>query len=375
MSEKRLGEPDLEFIRKVKKAGGENLKKCFQCATCSVVCNLSPEKKPFPRKEMILAGWGQADKLVKDPDIWMCYQCNDCSVHCPRGAKPGDVLAALRAYTFEHYSFPSFMGKALASPSALPFLFLVPMILIAVMAWTFAGGDFSYIHDGEIVFKKFLPHPWLEVLFMGGNALIFLFAGIGLYRFWKGLNEANDKAGKGFIPSLIAVIMEVLFHRTFFDCEANKSRSWGHVLVFFGFMGAMATAGLAVVAQMGFHLEPPIPLVHPIKWLGNASLAAGLLGLLIIFYNRLTDPDKVGANGYSDWLFLIILFLTFLTGGASQFVRIQGTAVAAYSIYYVHLVVVFFLLWYAPYSKFAHMFYRTLALVYLKSIGRERRNK
>ena len=57
-----LIEPDLNFVRELKEAGGDTLKKCFQCATCSVVCALSPDQKPYPRKEMVYSQWGLKDR-------------------------------------------------------------------------------------------------------------------------------------------------------------------------------------------------------------------------------------------------------------------------------------------------------------------------
>jgi quinone-modifying oxidoreductase subunit QmoC len=54
-------------------------------------------------------------------------------------------------------------------------------------------------------------------------------------------------------------------------------------------------------------------------------------------------------------------------------IRISGVAMAAYITYYLHLLAVAFLLWYMPYSKFAHMIYRTLGLIYARQIGREPR--
>ena len=369
----KLQEPDLDFIRYVKKAGGDTLKNCYQCATCSVVCELSPPEKPFPRKEMVWAAWGQKDKLIADPDIWLCHQCNDCTVYCPRGARPGDVLAAVRAYIFSQNSFPRFMGKALSTPKALPLLFLLPIIVIGAIMFAFADFHAIDMNFGAAVdYNHFIKHGWTEGLFIFGNIVIFLFAAVGLSRFWKGLKQSfPDKQGAGFIPSAIKAFMEIASHTRFNSCVTNKPRAIAHFLVLFGFIGSMATAGLALIWTVVLGNHSPIDLPNLIKVLGTVSGLMMLIGLGIIIARRVNNADKIGANGYADRLFLYVLGIVAVTGLILQFLRMAGLSSVAYITYYIHLVVVFFLLWYAPYSKFAHMFYRTLAIVYAKSINRE----
>ena len=60
-------EPDLDFIRALRRQGGDSLKKCFQCGTCSSACGLSPDRGAFPRKEMAWATWGAKRRLLEDP--------------------------------------------------------------------------------------------------------------------------------------------------------------------------------------------------------------------------------------------------------------------------------------------------------------------
>ncbi len=55
------------------------------------------------------------DKLIADPDVFLCHHCGDCTTYCPRGAKPGEVLGAIRAYAYNFYGWPAGLAK-LASP-------------------------------------------------------------------------------------------------------------------------------------------------------------------------------------------------------------------------------------------------------------------
>ena len=60
-----------------------------------------------------------------------------------------------------------------------------------------------------------------------------------------------------------------------------------------------------------------------------------------------------------------------ITGFLSQIFRVFDTALLAYSTYYVHLILVFFLLAYLPYTKFAHIFFRTAAMIFSRWSGRD----
>ena len=108
----------------------------------------------------------------------------------------------------------------------------------------------------------------------------------------------------------------------------------------------------------------PWPFWHPVKILGNVSGAVVIGALTVFLWRRIADARQAGKSTYSDWLFLAILLLTTLTGFGSQWLRLAEVRTLAYPMYFVHLVFIFFLLVYIPYSKFAHLLYRSVAMVY-----------
>ena len=389
MAEAKIIKPDLEFVKRVMSSGGESLKKCYQCATCSVVCNVTPDDKPFPRKEMLQAQWGLKDKLFSNPDIWLCHQCSDCTAYCPRGAKPGEVLGAVRKLSIEHYAFPSFMGKALGNPKNLWMLLAVPVVLFATILIYLSKLS---IPEHDIVYARdMIPVPVIDTVFIAAALFAVMGFFVGVTRYWKDLKSGVEistnkwqRMVKGPIPVIVLnTIIEFMTHKRFQKCEVTKDRSVSHMFVFFGFVGLAITTTWAIIYLYGFEIfkiqafsifhfgESPYPWYDPMKILGAVSGLVLFAGILQVIMNRNKNAEKAGKGSYYDWLFISIIFMIVTTGILSYVLRLADITVLAYPVYFIHLVVVFFLFAYAPFSKMAHMVYRTTALTFAKYSGRE----
>ncbi len=373
MSKELVAKPDLQFTQDLIAAGGGDLKKCYQCATCSVACRIAPDNNPFPRKEMIWAQWGLRDRLMNDPDVWLCHQCNDCSTQCPRGAYPGDVLKAVRKMVIQENSWPSFLGKLVGTPAMFVVAIAIPIVV--VLAIVFANKGFTF--PQPVKYGMFIDYMYIQVVF----TLALLFAVVSmilsLKKYWANL-EANNPLGiggarKGFVPSLIEALGEILPHTTFKDCQANNIRYAAHLMVFWGMLGLLITTAIVAFNIDILHIAPPSqngPGTIPIKILGNVSAIAFVLGLAIMLVRRLTAPEQAGGSSYFDWFFLFIICGTGATGVLTELLRYSGTPAGAYILYTIHLMFVLALFIYLPFSKFAHLGYRTIAITWSKAAGR-----
>jgi len=379
MAKEIVAEPDLQFTKDLMASGAGDLKKCYQCATCSVACPVAPDNAPYPRKEMIWAQWGLKDRLLNDPDVWLCHQCNDCSTQCPRGANPGDVLKAVRKMNIQENSWPSFMGKLVGEPAAFVLAVGIPIVVVLAIVylsgWSFPTGPVRYSAHHLDPRDGFIWVRLIQVVFT--LALLFSVASLvmSLRNYWSALNASPVGGGgrKPFVPSLIESLKEILPHTTFKECEANNIRYAAHLLVFWGMMGLFVTTAIVAFNFDILGLKPPSlngPGTVPIKILGNLSAVAFVLGLGIMLVRRLTAPDQAGTSSYFDWFFLLIIFGTGLTGLVTELTRWAGSVGGAYALYAIHLMFVLALLLYLPFSKFAHLGYRTVAIAWSKSTGR-----
>ena len=342
---------------------------------------------------MIWAQWGLTDRLLADPDAWLCYQCNDCSTKCPRGARPGDVMAAIRRESVIHHAVPGFLGRLVSRPVFLPFLLAIPALLLGLairfqdaigsalgIATPAGGATYPIVYP----YWNKLPH-WLIIGFFGlFSALAVLAAIAGVVRFWGGMKAADAGRGRGapaksFGAALGAALKAVVGHNDFGMCEAERTRSLSHYFVFYGFLALSAVGLWMIILGVTAHLGSPLlgrDFVYPFHFfnpwriLANVGGLAALVGGLMMLAERLKDRQGIGSGTYFDWSFLAAVLLVLLTGFLSEILHYARMEPHRQAMYFCHLTLVFALLIYLPYSKSAHMLYRTTAMVYAEYTGR-----
>jgi len=382
--------PDRDFLKSVIAEGGADMKKCVQCATCSVVCELSTGRTPFPRKEMIWAQWGLKDRLMSDPDVWLCHHCNDCSTHCIRGARPGDLLAAVRHQAVKHYAMPKFLANWMYQVKTLPLMLLIAVFLVGLALIIRGPIEAAFpINDphGHEFYATLFPHWLLIVYFTSITGLATLVVILGAARFWRAMKVADEAEGRGkavlgIVPSVINAVKSILTHDKFGKCTSYASRRVAHLLAFYGFTALFV---VTVYAVMDLYVYPlvgvdslyPFDLLHPMKILANVGAVLLIYGCVRAIGDRWSKDDESPKSTTFDWTFVWLLLFVGVSGVITEILRFVGEpadvawlTTTAYVVYFMHLVGVVGLLVYLPYSKFAHIVYRTVAMIYAEHTGR-----
>jgi quinone-modifying oxidoreductase subunit QmoC len=361
--------PDLQFVKRVIASGGDTVKKCYQCDTCSVVCNPTPDAKPFPRKEMHLAQWGLSE-VLQDPDIWLCHQCSDCTIYCPRGAKPGEVMSVLRKLCIEKYAAIPKLAQMVGDFKSLPLLIAFPVVVL-FLALLVTGH--LYLPEGPVVYSKLFPTLLIDAIFVPVAGFAVVVLALGVMRFWQDINSSSPWKARlqgNLVGNLIITIKDILLHDRFKKCETTYKRSTNHLLMLFGFIFLAVVTGLAFFNEWIRHYDSPYPIYEPLKLLAIVGTAGLLYGIYNILRERQANAEKAGYGTYYDWLLIYVVFAVGATGLLSWLLRLLGIGILAYPVYFIHLTSVFFLFFYAPYTKMAHFVYRTAAMLHARMSDR-----
>lgn len=361
---------DTTIMEDLKQFGLKDAQKCFNCGNCTAVCPLATPEYPFPRKFVRYFQLGQKDKILHAPEPWLCYYCGDCSIHCPRGADPAEAMMVTRRYLTSLYDWTGFSRKFYISEKFEIIAITVVALLVGIGMLLFNTGSPNWEHA---YLNSVWPSHGIELADLGMAAILSFLLLSNAFRCFKFV--MGDLAFK--IPiriyagNLKELIVHTLTQKKFAKCT-DRFQWFVHLMIMTGY----ASVFLMVVVFINglgaenwkFQRDVIYPLWHPWRLLGYYSTFAIMYGTTYAIIGRLkkSKPPYKNSHG-TDWMFLILLQLTTITGIIVHIGRLLDWPLTTYGMYILHMMVaVPMLVLEVPFAKWAHLAYRPLVLFLLK---------
>lgn len=339
---------------------------CNSCRYCEGLCAV------FPAMEM--------RRVFEDGDLNylanLCHSCGACYSDC-QFSPPHEfevnvprTLAQVRNESYAAYAWPrAFSGLFARNGLAISVVAAVSVALFILGFVAFRDPAVLFgTHTGPGAFYRLMPHNAMALLF----SAVFLYAIFAIVMsaraFWR---DIASKTTSGPVKPIWQAMKDAGQLRYLDggkagcmndDDRPTDRRKHYHHATFYGFMLCLASTSVATLYHYLLGREAPFPwydLPVILGTLGGIGLIVGPIGLLAAKWRR--DPVLVDETRFGmEVAFLVMLFLTSLTGLALLVFRAtpaMGTLLA------IHLGVVFALFFTMPYGKFVHGIYRFLALV------------
>ena len=351
---------DPAFKHELIEYGLQNIDECFNCGNCTAICSHTETEHALPRSPIRMMQLGLREQLDHAVEPWICYYCGDCTRTCPREANPAEHMMVARRYLTSRYDWTGIskrlylstaweVGMLLAVAALVVLLFVVghllsPMVpdTVNVDLQTFAPVE--VIHFGDWALALFL------LFFLGTNA-------IRMFSFVMG-PQANKIPLSLYITEIKTFIMHLLTQKQWRKCDGPTR--WGkHLLLFIGY-GSML---LLVVGFLPWFQRP----TSEWHWSSLIGYYATFFLLWITgdaLLSRLRKKEELHKYSHlTDWMYLILLFFTALTGILLHLFRLFNMPWPTYYMYVIHLAIaVPMLVVEVPFGKWAHLAYRPLAL-------------
>jgi ferredoxin len=369
---------DPNLLDEIKAYGTVNIESCYNCGNCTAVCALTTEEDNFPRLLIRYAQLGLKEKLVGSKELWLCYNCGECSETCPRQAEPAAYMMAARNYAIANYDIFG-VGKFLFSK---PLAGSITLVLLSIVL-----GLFMYTNRGEMTIEEvklfeFLPYEFIHIFGLAAIVFVGLIGLITIINMLVQIARVNNLTPSSFLQAgpnkwgrafWEAVFVQALGQKRYRqDCEEQKSEhpwylsKWFvHATTLWGFLGLLGATTLDYLLDiLGIKATGTfMPLWHPIRLLGTIAGISMVYGVSILMVKRWQRTDKAHSNSnFSDWSFLILLWLAGMTGFAVEVSLYLPPAAWGYWALIVHVAISMELLLMLPFTKFAHAMLRTVAL-------------
>jgi nitrate reductase gamma subunit len=247
--------------------------------------------------------------------------------------------------------------------------------------------------DGEtLALFEFIPDPMIHWTGIAVMALMVIAGIVGVLTMAvgvmrrEGVTLASLVSGEGSLKRTVAaawsaVGIESLGQRRYrVDCKDDlpvepwyRRRWFIHALTIWGFLGLLAATlmdwalALTGIKETG----TPIPLWYPSRLLGTIAGLSLIYGVSMFMLNRATRYNRAATKSQaSDWLLLLLLLITGLTGFVIEAaLYLPDAPTWGYWVFLFHVAVAMELMLLLPFTKFAHAIYRPVALFFYALAG------
>ena len=106
-------DPDFKVLVS-KEPGGEHIKRCFSCGTCTAGCPVREVTDRYnPRRIIQMAILGMKKEVLSSQFIWLCSSCYTCFERCPQDVKIPELMNALKNIAVREGYLPQAMKMQL----------------------------------------------------------------------------------------------------------------------------------------------------------------------------------------------------------------------------------------------------------------------
>ncbi len=361
---------DPALVAAVRRFGRFDATGCYQCGSCTVSCDLVSEFASFPRKPIRFALLGLRGPLLQSLEPWICHDCGDCSIVCPREADPRASMATLRRFLTAQYDWTGLSSKLLASRAwYVGALSVAAGIAVGLILWyhlSYVGMKLSEFATIPLGLGHMFPTMTYYTLTVVLLPVLFLMTHAG--RMWW----LTMHRGDGVSPSAFVYVREAwrfayhsATHALMRRCD-ERARWLGHWIMAFGVVLMLA---IKVFGLSWFQTDNIYPIYHPQRWLGYLGTACILFGVGAIVVGRIRKVKEFYKDTrFEDLVFPVLLLLTAVTGIAVHVFRYVGLGLTSHFTYALHVIVATPLLVVEmSFGKWSHMIYRPMAL-YLQAV-------
>ena len=346
---------NLDLYSEVKMLGAKDMEACMQCGNCSASCPLSKGDNPFPRKIYRYLQLGLRDRLLASSEPWLCYYCGECNTDCPRGAEPAETMMAVRRWLTTQYDWTG-LAKRFYLSEAWEFGALGAVALFVIFLFVFFHGPML---TDRVAVNTFAPVMWVEIGDLSMAAILSAFLLSNAFRMYRFIMDGTSVPISLYITEAKAFLLHFATQKRWRECGEDKSRWLKHFLLVSGYLTMLT---LIIVFLHWFQVDDSS--WHFTSLFGYYATGVLLFMTVEMFRSRLAKQETIHRYSHmSDWLFLVLLFLTTLTGIMMHLFRLGGWPMGTYVIYVIHLAIaVPMLVIEVPFGKWSHLFYRPFAV-------------